>query len=146
MAVLFLLLCLSPNLQGWALYASRGGDEPIPAPLGSLAGKHMQIQFERSGGVTGIGLTVTIDTASLSAEEARELGGLVEAAGFFTLLLENASPAPGNDRFLYIVTVEMEGRRHTVRTGDGAVPTSLKPLIDWLHLAARKAQRRKGAR
>jgi hypothetical protein len=97
----------------------------------------MQIFFERSGGVTGIPVTVTIDTASLSSQEVIQLSQLIEISDFFEL--PGTSPAPARpDRFQYKVTVREGDRQHTVIMGETAVPTTLKPLLDWLIEAARR--------
>ncbi len=101
----------------------------------------MRIQFERTGGFAGMRLAVTIDSEALSQEEAIRLRELVDAAGFFELPEEITTPTPGADRFLYTLTVEVEGRRHTVRTSDAAAPAALRSLIDWLTKAAREAHK-----
>ena len=66
---------------------------------------------------------------------------LVEAAGFFELPEELAGPGGGADRFLYTLTVEMDGRRHTVRTAEAAAPAALRSLIRWLTNTARARRR-----
>lgn len=101
----------------------------------------MRVHFERSGGFAGMRMAATIDSQTLSSEEAGALRQMVEAAGFFDLPVTIAAPQPGADRFLYRLTVEVEGREHTIEVSDAAVPTSLRPLLDWLTAAARKAQR-----
>ncbi|MCH8197052.1 MAG: hypothetical protein IH904_03115 [Proteobacteria bacterium] len=101
----------------------------------------MKIQWERTGGFAGMRMEGSIDSESLSDEEARRLHELVEAAGFFALPEEFAGPAGGADRFLYTLTVEMDGRRHTVRTGEAAAPAALISLIGWLTNAARARRR-----
>ncbi len=89
------------------------------------------MRFERSGGFANIRLTKTLDTASMTKEEAQELARLVEEADFF-----DQSSAPGAvrgaDRFQYAVTVESEDGRHSVRIGEEAVPEKLRPLLDYL--------------
>ncbi len=105
----------------------------------------MQVQWERTGGFAGMRMAATIDSESLSEEEARQLRDLIERAGFFELPEEIGGPAEGADRFLYTFTVEMEGRRHTVRTSEAAAPPGLRSLIRWLTNAARKGRRSGGA-
>jgi hypothetical protein len=66
---------------------------------------------------------------------------MIEAAAFFRLPKTLDAPASqGADRFKYIITVEMEGKRHTVRTSDAA-PAALQNLIDFLLSLARKKKR-----
>ncbi len=98
----------------------------------------MRISFARSGGFAGIILTTSVDTATLPAEEANQLHQLVEAADFFNLPATITSPAPQYDRFQYKLTVEENGKEHTVMVNEPAVPETLKPLIQWLIDAARK--------
>ena len=107
-----------------------GNDKP---PKGEGA---VKVQFERSGGFTGIKRAVTVDSQSLPPGEARELKERVERADFFNLPTEIIGQK-GADQFVYTLTVESEGRRHTVRTGDTAAPERLKPLIEWLTAQAR---------
>jgi hypothetical protein len=99
----------------------------------------MRVQFERSGGFTGMYQAATVDTETLPPEEGRQLRALVEATGFFQLP-EEITGSPGEvDRFFYTLTVETKGKRHTVRTGEAAAPAALRALIDWLTKAVRKA-------
>ena len=101
----------------------------------------MRIQFERTGGVAGIRVAATIDTESLSSEEARELREMIDAARFFDLPAFIASPTPGADQFQYKVTVEAEGRQHTVEVGDASAPESLQGLLRRLTVLARSTRR-----
>ena len=103
--------------------------------------ERMQIHFERTGGVTGRSLTATLDTETLSPEEAHRLREMVDAAGFFELPAVIVTPAPGVDRFYYTLTVDTAGRQHTVHTSDAAAPEALRPLLDWLTDVARRTQR-----
>ncbi len=103
--------------------------------------KTLKVQWERTGGFAGMRMAGSIDSGSLSGEEARRLHQWVEAAGFFELPEELTGPAGGADRFLYTLTVEMDGRRHTVRTGEAAAPAALRSLIRWLTNAARARRR-----
>jgi hypothetical protein len=98
----------------------------------------MRIQFERTGGLAGMRVVATLDTESLSPEAARELSEMVGAARFFDLPAVTAAPAPGADQFHYKLTVEAEGRRHTVETADAAAPEALRPLLQRLARLARR--------
>jgi hypothetical protein len=91
----------------------------------------MHLIVERTGGFTGIPLTKTIDSASLSQQEAASLHQMMVAAGFFELPATIPS-TPHPDRFQYQITVEQEGKRHSVTVGETAVPSNLKPLLNWL--------------
>jgi hypothetical protein len=97
----------------------------------------MHISFERSGGFTGIPITVTVDSSTLSPNEAAQLHQLVDMANFFQL--PETIPAPDQpDRFQYSITVEEGDRRHIVTVGEAAVPNTLRPLLNWLMEAARR--------
>lgn len=104
----------------------------------------MRVDWARTGGFAGMRLAATIDSDSLSEREAIRLRELVEAAGFFELPEEMVGPGGGADRFLYALTVEMEGRRHTVHTSEAAAPPGLRSLIRWLTIAARKGRHKGG--
>ena len=106
-------------------------------PTGNVIEKNaMQITLERSGGFTGIPLTITVDTASLSPDQATQLRHLVEAADFFHLPAAPSTPAQP-DRFEYEVTVQEGDRKHTLTFGEVAVPEALRPLLNWLMETAR---------
>ena len=97
----------------------------------------MHISFERSGGITGMPVTIVIDTDSLSSDEVSQLYQLVENSGFFELPAATAEPTQP-DRFQYKVIISEGDRQRTVTRGEAAVPTTLKPLLDWLIEAARR--------
>ena len=103
----------------------------------------MWIYFERTGGLAGMMLNVTIDTGSLSQDEARYLLEMIDRARFFELPAEMTGIQKGADQFLYRITVESEGRQHTVQRSETDVPMSLRPLLEWLIKAARRAMRAK---
>jgi hypothetical protein len=100
----------------------------------------MVIHFERTGGFAGMRMTATVDTESLSPEEAHDLHEMVDAAGFFDLPAEITTPTPGTDRFHYKLTVEAEGRQHTVDVAEAAVPEALWPLLQQLVALARSSR------
>ncbi|NDJ21439.1 hypothetical protein GS682_07270 [Nostoc sp. B(2019)] len=93
----------------------------------------MRISFERTGGFAGISKKTTFDTATLPPNEAQELPRLVEAADLFKLPERITSPNPQSDRFQYKLTVEDNGKHHTVIVSEAALPGTLRPLIDWLN-------------
>ena len=101
----------------------------------------MRVLFERTGGFAGMRVTATIDTESLSQQEARELVEMVHSAGFYELPAVIAAQAPGADRFNYKLTVKDELREHTVRVGESAVSEELETLLQRLNTLARPARR-----
>ena len=100
----------------------------------------MRIHFERSGGFAGMRMTTTVNTESLSPEEARDLHEMVDAARFYELPTAITTPTPGADRFHYKLTVETEGRQHTVDVGEAAVPEALRSLLQQLTALARSSR------
>ena len=86
-------------------------------------------------------VTVNVDSDSLSAEEEQELRGLIEAAGLCQLPESIDLPGGGADRFMYKLTVEVDGRSHSVEVSDAAVPSELRPLLDRLTSTARRTRR-----
>lgn len=97
----------------------------------------MQISFERSGGFIGTPITITLDTATLSPDHASQLQHLVDAANFFNLPATIAPSSSQPDRFQYRVTLQDGDRLHTVTVGEAAIPSTLKPLLDWMMEAIR---------
>jgi hypothetical protein len=97
----------------------------------------MKIRFERSGGFAGMLVTTTVDTEALAPEEAQQLRLSIEEADFFALPRKLTAPSPGADHFQYNITVESEGRRHTIETTDVAAPEALRPLLRRLTRLAR---------
>ena len=98
----------------------------------------MRVSFERTGGFAGMRMTAALDSDSLSPDEQRDLRDMIETAGFFQLPKRIIAPTPGADRFIYRVTVEAEGQRHTVEMGEAAIPPPLRPLLERLTTAARR--------
>ncbi len=105
----------------------------------------MRIDFERTGGFAGMRLATTIDTSTLPAEQASALQGLVEAAHFFDLPAQIPAPAQAADQFHYHVTIEAEGKRHTVDVGETAASAALQALLQELTQLARSARGRSRA-
>ena len=100
----------------------------------------MRIYFERTGGFGGMRLAATIDTATLPADQAGALQGAVEAAHFFDLPAQIPAPPQVADQFLYHVTIEAEGKRHTVDAGEASASPALQELLQQLTLLARGAR------
>ncbi len=97
----------------------------------------MLIHLERTGGFAGLRRTVTLNTDTLPSEEARKLQEMIDAAGFFDLPEKFPLPARGADYFVYRLTVEKDGKKHTVEVSEPAVPAELRPLLQSLLKYAR---------
>jgi len=80
----------------------------------------MRIELTQDGGITAAipGLQkppITVDTGDLPEAEAADLARRVEAAGFFALPAQAGAPPRGAaDYRHYTLTVEDQGRQHTV--------------------------------
>ncbi|MBW4661228.1 MAG: hypothetical protein KME15_21330 [Drouetiella hepatica Uher 2000/2452] len=92
----------------------------------------MRISLERSGGFIGIPMTMTIDTDALPMAEVIQLRKWVDAANIDRLPAHIPSPGNQTDRFRYELVIEDKGQRHTLCFGETAMPSVLKPLVDWM--------------
>ncbi len=96
----------------------------------------MKINLKRTGGFTGIPLSVSVDTDELEEEERETLLALVASSQFFSLPEKIPSSSSGADRFQYRITIESSGQSHTVEAGESSIQDTLQPLIR--HLMARR--------
>jgi bifunctional pyridoxal-dependent enzyme with beta-cystathionase and maltose regulon repressor activities len=92
----------------------------------------MRISCERMGGFAGITKKKTVDTAALSREKAKQLLLLVEASDFFNLPAQITVSSTQRDRFQYKLTVEDNGKKHTVTVSETGLPGTLRPVIEWM--------------
>lgn len=94
----------------------------------------MKITIEISGGFAAIpklSAPSTIDTDKIDARLADELKSLLDRANFFNRPEVVSTALPGSaDLMTYIVTVQTEGRIHTVRITDPITDPSLQTLVD----------------
>jgi hypothetical protein len=97
----------------------------------------MKVRLVRSGGVAGIRLATELDSDRLPEEGARRLARLVEDSGILALPAGVPAPASGPDRFGYRLTVETEGREHSIEVAEERMTPALAPLIEWLVSSAR---------
>jgi hypothetical protein len=86
----------------------------------------------------GLPMTAALDSDSLSEQDERDLRDMLETAGFFQLPDAISSSGPRGDRFLYRLTVDVE--EDTVEMSDSAVPSELRPLVERLTMASRRAR------
>jgi hypothetical protein len=93
----------------------------------------MRISLTRAGGVTGLTMAATLDTATLPAEEARSLESLVTGLDWSALQERSAPPPGARDLFEYELSVELApGRREQVSLSEPRLPAAARPLIDAL--------------
>jgi hypothetical protein len=96
----------------------------------------MRIEYEKDGGFAyfpGLHRPVTIDTDGLSAEEAKEIKRLIEAAGFFDLPASSPPPRGAADYFQYTISVTAPQYRHTVRLTDPIRDPNVQALVNYLN-------------
>ena len=93
----------------------------------------MRISWERTGGFAGISKHKSLDTASLTLEESQQLLTLIEAVDFFNLPPHIATESIYPDSFEYILTVEDEGKQHSVIITETALTDNLRTLIELLN-------------
>ncbi len=86
----------------------------------------IRISFKRTGADHETHLD--LDVEQLPTDEGSNLRRLIEAANFFQLS-EYMGTAGLLDEPQYVVSIESDGRRHTVNVNDAAVPASLRPLL-----------------
>jgi len=95
-----------------------------------------QIAFERTGGLLGRKVHLSLDLDKLPADQSEELQQLIDNADFFSLP-KNLMTRPLPDEFIYTITVEEATRRQTVRLSDTSAPEALRPLLANLSRRAR---------
>jgi len=100
-----------------------------------------KLAFERSGGVAGLRLTTTVDTAQVPPDEASKLESLLKAADLFTEPTAIASPRRRPDEFEYKLAIEEYGRQHIVTATDSSAPPALMQLFDELTRLAKHRRR-----
>ncbi len=95
--------------------------------------KEMQIYFKMNGGIVGITKSITIDTNSISQQEASRLKDFVINSNFFN---SHSDPPPKRgsaDYFKYNITIQTDNKiRHSISTNDVTMSHQFVPLIDFL--------------
>ncbi|NTU64457.1 MAG: hypothetical protein HGB05_13925 [Chloroflexi bacterium] len=100
----------------------------------------MRIDYERTGGFAGMRLAATLDTATLPSDQSAALQKLIDEAHFFDLPAKIPTPADVADQFNYRVTIESQGKKHTVEVGEASASPALQALLQQLTLLARSAR------
>lgn len=96
----------------------------------------MKIKFVQSEGFAGIDLNLELDSNSLPSDEARTLRSMLENSRFFDLPSSSPTPDQGADYLEYEISVESEGKNHTVETTDITMPQDLHPFVAYLRQKA----------
>ena len=92
----------------------------------------MRVLFERSGGFTGTKLSLSLDVDSLPTEDALRLKNLLEKSNFYGLPGKLRSAGAQQDRFTYRLTVESDQGTQSLEAAESAVPSEMRPLLEWL--------------
>jgi len=96
----------------------------------------MRIQFQSDGGFgffPGLARPLDLDSARLPDDRAAELERLVQGAGFFSLPAKVGAAAPGSaDVRTYTITIEANGRPHTVQAVEPVENPQLQRLVEFL--------------
>lgn len=100
----------------------------------------MHLRLETEGGFAvfpGLNQPIEIDTSQLPAAEAAEFTRLVEAAHFFAQPAVTPAPSGAADYRQYTITVEQDGRTHTVQVADPVTDPALGALVAQLQAQQR---------
>jgi len=96
----------------------------------------VRIQFKIEGGIAyfpGLSKPITIDSDHLPQQEFDELKRLVNATHFFDLPTTMSSLSPGAaDYRQYTITLEDDGKQHTVHLTDPIEDPNLQALLTYL--------------
>ena len=107
----------------------------------------MRIEFSQEGGIgyfPGLNKPVTVEVERLDEAEAEELKRLVDAARFFDLPASIGVPARGAaDYQHYILSIEDDGRRHTIRALVPVEDPALRALVEAVRTHVKATRTRK---
>ncbi len=92
----------------------------------------MKVTLKRTGGVAGMMKQWAINMNALPTQKAAEFKELLEAANFFALGASLVNSGQNRDRFCYELTVEKEGKKHTVQCAEEALSAPLRRCLDWI--------------
>ena len=92
----------------------------------------MKVTLKRTGGVGGMTRQWELDINKLPSQKALEFRTLLETTNFFALGASLVNPAQSRDRFCYELTVEKEGKKHTVQCSEESLSAPLRRCLDWI--------------
>ena len=90
----------------------------------------MKIEIKRSGGIAGLNSIFLIDQTTATAAEVNEIERLINKSRFFELPTEIPNRKHGADYYTYDISIEVSGKKHTIRTTDFSIPQSLKSIVN----------------
>ena len=85
--------------------------------------------------MSGLVTVTTVDSQTLSADDAKTLARMVEEADAFGEPDVTATHGAGPDEFQVSVTLEDATRRRTVTAAEHDLPSRLRSLVDWVSTA-----------
>lgn len=84
----------------------------------------------RSGGIAGVTLRRSLDTASLPPDGRRAVDEALAACDLDALAGRATGPASGADRFRYALTIDAGDRRRDIALAEPDVPDALRPVLE----------------
>jgi hypothetical protein len=90
------------------------------------------IILERHGGIMGRKIQGSLDSETLSRQQAHQLNSLLKRSRFFELPIHLEPDLPAPDRFTYRLTIESDQGTHTIEVSETSLPADLRPLLDFL--------------
>lgn len=100
----------------------------------------MKIKFRQTGGFAGLVKSAEIDTEQLPDNESGMVQSWIEHANFWSMSAPSGRSLPDQEQ--YSLTIETDGQSRTMRMGRSAVPTELKPLVEFVASRATYEKRR----
>ncbi|MBV8541030.1 MAG: hypothetical protein JO364_13255 [Pseudonocardiales bacterium] len=88
----------------------------------------MRVYVTRRGGLAGVALHATLDTAQLSTADATRVEAALQDLPWGRLPAEPT----GADRFRYEILIEEGGHERRVELGETEIPDTLRPLLELL--------------
>jgi hypothetical protein len=92
----------------------------------------MKVSIVRGGGLPGLVKTTTVDSATLSPQDAETLAGMVDEARLHDHPSGDRVGTAEPDRFTFQITVEDGDRQHQVSFEEGSVTPGVRSLISWV--------------
>ena len=148
----FILAACAPTTQPVPIATS--GPSPLTSPLG--APQVISVTYHRSGGIAGADDTWQISAdgkvshqgqtagapRQLTTTQMSDLTAAIRAANFMSLADSYVPQDTCCDRYLYEITVMLDGQSKTVRTIDASptAPAELTSLVDTLNRLVSSAQ------
>ena len=98
----------------------------------------LRVQYERTGGFTGIPFRADFRPGDLPDEQAKTLLDLLDETDFDELPEDFTRDQVHPDQFTYRITVETDEGEHTVILGDASAPEDMRELLRLLDRIARR--------